>query len=148
MGLIARKPGVTVSVTGALVVPFAEAVICVVPGSKPIARPLPALIVATLGALLTQLKVAPMMMLPLLSCATAVICSVPLTAIADGIEVIVTVGTPVPAEPPAPHPDRMWAANRSATSRNTLCGIFDKPPSGRVHYSTRDKQKIETLMYQ
>jgi len=123
MGLIARNPGVTVRVTGALVIPFADAVICVVPGSKPMAKPLPALTVATLGVLLAQLKVAPMMMLPLLSCATAVICSVPLTAIDDGMEVIVTVGTPGVADPPAPQPDRMRTASRSATRRKTLCGI-------------------------
>jgi hypothetical protein len=140
MGLIARNPGVTVRVTGALVIPFADAVICVVPGSKPMAKPLPALIVATLGVLLAQPKAAPTMMLPLLSCAAAVICSVPLTAIDDGIEVIVTMETPGGADPLVPHPERVRAMSRRIRSRKILCGILDSPPAARVQLRTHTKR--------
>jgi len=129
---ICRNPGVTVRVTGALVIPFADAVICVVPGSRPITDPLPALIVATLGVLLAQLKVAPLMMLPLPSFAVAVSCSVPLTAIDERGEVIVTVGTPGVAAPPVPHPDRMRATRRRIISRRTFCGILDFSPDARM----------------
>jgi hypothetical protein len=92
MGPIDKNPDVTVSVAGALVTPLAEAVICVVPGSKPVAMPLTALMVATLEALLDQLKVIPLIALPPLSFAVAEICAVPLTAI-DGREETVMVAT-------------------------------------------------------
>jgi hypothetical protein len=128
MGLIAKNPGVTVSVAGALVIPFAEAVICVVPGNNPIATPLPPLIVATLGALLVQLMVAPLMMMPSPSLAVAVICSVPLTAIDERGRVIAIVGVPGVEEPAAPHPDRPRAMRRRASSCITLCGILENLP--------------------
>src|ERR1700730_2934639 len=80
---VRRKPGVTVRVTGSLVTPFAEAVICVVPGNKPVARPLVALIDATLEAVVAQVKVGPLMMFPFPSFNVAVNESVALTAIDD-----------------------------------------------------------------
>jgi hypothetical protein len=67
--------GVTVSVSGALVTPCAAAVICVVPADTPVARPVDELMVATPVALLAQVKVTPLMVLPLLSFAVAVNCS-------------------------------------------------------------------------
>src|ERR1700730_13346197 len=80
---VRRKPGVTVRVTGSLVTPFAEAVICVVPGSKPIARPLVALIDATLEGVVAQVKVRPVMRLPWPSFNGGMNESVALTAIDD-----------------------------------------------------------------
>jgi uncharacterized RDD family membrane protein YckC len=88
-----KKPGVTVSVAGALVIPLEEAVICVVPGSKPVAMPLAALIVATLAALLDQLKLTPLIVLPPLSFAVAKTCSVPLTAMDETLVEMVIVAT-------------------------------------------------------
>jgi hypothetical protein len=55
-------------------IPLAEAVICVVPADTPVATPVVLLIVATVGALLVQAKVTPLMVLPLLSFAVAVNC--------------------------------------------------------------------------
>jgi hypothetical protein len=80
IGLMLKNPGVTVSVAGALVIPLEEAVICVVPGSRPVTMPFAELIVATLVALLDQLKLTPLIVLPPLSFAVAEICSVPVTA--------------------------------------------------------------------
>jgi len=74
---------VTVSVSGGLVTPWAEAVISVVPAETPLARPVDALMVATPVELLAQVNVTPFMVLPLLSFAVAVNCSVALEAM-DG----------------------------------------------------------------
>jgi hypothetical protein len=84
---VRRNPGVTVSVKGLLVVPLAEAVICVVPGSKAMAIPLLGLMVATGAALLAQVKAIPETMFPLESFAVAVKEAVPLTAIEADVEV-------------------------------------------------------------
>jgi hypothetical protein len=74
--LVATGAAITVSVSGALVTPWAEAVICVAPAATPVARPVDELMVAILAALLAQAKVTPLMVLPLLSFAVAVNCSV------------------------------------------------------------------------
>jgi hypothetical protein len=98
--LICRNPGVTVRAAGVLLIPPAEAVICALPGSIPVARPLPELIVAMLEALLDQLNATPLIALPPESLAIAVNCCVPLTAIdADG-ELIVTLATTGEVPPP------------------------------------------------
>ena len=65
--------GVTVNVSGKLVIPFADAVICVVPVDAPVASPV-LLIVAKLVALLAQAKVTPFIVFPLLSFAVAENC--------------------------------------------------------------------------
>ena len=91
--IVATGPGVTVKVSALLVTPFAAAVICVAPGDTPVARPL-LLIVATLVALLAQVKVSPVMVFPLLSFAVAVNCWVAFTVIVGeaGVTVIVATG--------------------------------------------------------
>jgi hypothetical protein len=62
---------VVVKVTALLVTAPEDAVIDVVPAKAPVARPLLPM-VATLVALLAQLKVSPLIMLPALSLPTAV----------------------------------------------------------------------------
>ena len=71
--IVASGPGVTVKVTALLVTPPDAAVICVVPANRPVAKPL-LLIVATLVAVLAQVKVSPVMVSPTLSFAVAVNC--------------------------------------------------------------------------
>jgi hypothetical protein len=99
IGSISRNPGVTVRATPLLLTPFADAVICVVPGHKPVTRPLAELIAATTAALLEQLRVTPCITLPVVSLAVAVNCAVPLTRIeergADRVTLART-GTTVP----------------------------------------------------
>jgi hypothetical protein len=65
--------GVTVSVSAALVMPLAAAVIWVVPMATPAAKPL-LLMVALPVALLAQVNTTPLMVLPLPSFAVAVNC--------------------------------------------------------------------------
>ena len=67
----ASAPGVVVRVTALLVIPPEDAVIEVVPARTPVATPL-LLIVATLVALLAQVKVSPLMVLPAPSLPVAV----------------------------------------------------------------------------
>ena len=151
IGLMARNPGVTVSITGALVTPFAEAAICVVPGSRPIARPLPALIVATLGLLLVQLKATPLITFPPLSFAVAVICSVPLTAIdasEEGRSSAATTGETLAAVLPlVPHPEIAQTASRRTRSCRTLGRILAILPASDAVIHTQ-QTKFERLMYQ
>jgi hypothetical protein len=61
---VTKNPGVTVKLAGLLVTPFADAMICVIPGNKPIATPLLALTVATLAALLAHAKLTPVITFP------------------------------------------------------------------------------------
>lgn len=109
--LVATGAAVTVSVSGALVTPWADAVICVVPAATPVATPVAELMVATPAALLAQVKVTPPMMLPLLSFAVAANCSVALAAMDGEAGVTAMVATTGlvervfdPEEPP-PQPD-------------------------------------------
>lgn len=73
------EAGVTVRVSGPLVTLAAEAVICVEPARRAVARPLLSM-VATLVLLLDQVKVTPLMVLPEPSLAVAVNCCVAPTA--------------------------------------------------------------------
>jgi len=61
---VAKNPGVTVKLAALLVTPFADAVICVIPGNKPIATPLLALTVAIFAALLAHAKLTPVITFP------------------------------------------------------------------------------------
>ncbi len=74
-----EEAGVTVRVSGALVMLPAEAVICVEPARRAVARPLLSM-VATLVLALFHVKVTPLMVLPPLSFAVAVNCCVAPTA--------------------------------------------------------------------
>jgi hypothetical protein len=80
---VTRNPGVTVKLAGLLVTPFADAVICVMPGNKPIATPLLASTVAILEALLAQANVTPVITFPCWSFAVALNDSLALTAMDD-----------------------------------------------------------------
>lgn len=107
--ILATGPVVTFKLTGALVMPCADAVICVVPGAAPAARPF-ALMEAKLAALLAHVNVMPLMLFPLLSFAVAVNWTVPLSA-TEVVPVTVieaSVALPgvcvVPAEEPPPQP--------------------------------------------
>ena len=94
--MLATAGAVTVSVSGELVTPLADAVICVVPALTPVARPL-LLIVATPVALLAHVNVTPLMALPLLFLAVALNCWVAPTAIegdTDEREMVATVLLP------------------------------------------------------
>jgi hypothetical protein len=96
-----KNPGVTVNAAGLLVTPFADAVICVMPGNKPIATPLLAPIAATLGALLAHASVTPLMTFPFWSLAVALNESVPLTAMDDcGDVTAIVVSVGLLPEPP------------------------------------------------
>jgi hypothetical protein len=88
--MVATAPGVTVKVTAMLVTPPDAAVIWVVPANAPVASPL-LLMVATLVALLAQVRVTPLMVFPLVSLATAVNWSVAFTATDDEAAVTVIV---------------------------------------------------------
>jgi hypothetical protein len=85
--------GVTVNISTLLVTPLAVAVICVVPGLTPVARPLALLICATLVVPLDQVKVTPDIVFPLLSLAVAVNCCVAFTAIKGDAGVTVIAAT-------------------------------------------------------
>jgi hypothetical protein len=70
------------------------AVIVVVPGDTPVARPVPLFIVATLFSLLAHVKVSPLRVSPALSSPVAVNCWVAFTVIEGkaGLTVIVASG--------------------------------------------------------
>jgi hypothetical protein len=90
--IVATAPGVTVSVIALLVTPPDEAVICVVPAKAPVAMPV-LLIAATVVELLAQVKVSPLMSLPLLSFPKAENWSVAFTAIDDEAAVTAIVAS-------------------------------------------------------
>jgi len=73
IGLIWRNPGVTERETEELVTPLADAVICVDPGRRPIAKPVVELMDATAELPVDQWKATPGMMFPLASFAVAAI---------------------------------------------------------------------------
>jgi hypothetical protein len=77
------KPGVTVKVSASLVTPAAEAVMEVMPGRRPLARPLPEVMEATLELLLANVKMVPATTIPFGSLAVAVKESMPLTGTDD-----------------------------------------------------------------
>ena len=74
-----RAYGVTVRRAGALATPEALATMVTVPGASPVASPLPSM-VAVPEKLQDQLKMAPVMALPLASSAVAANCWVAFTA--------------------------------------------------------------------
>jgi hypothetical protein len=104
---MSRKPGVTVNVSGLLVTPSAKAVTWVVPGSRPVTSPVPASIEATAGALLVQVKVMRCRMFPCVPVAVAENWAVPLTAMADEVDIaLIEAILLVEPQPTARHAER------------------------------------------
>ena len=97
--------GFTVIVTAVLVMPAVNAVICVLPGVRPVAIPA-VLIVATLVLLLVQVKVCPLTVWPFESSAVAVNCWSPFTLTELVVGVTFTDATVCVVEDPPPHPGK------------------------------------------